>query len=269
MTTEELITMATNSRNLGTQSHLLSASYHIPEKEANSLILSRFYDRVHDRGDIQPNKVDWMVTFSRKDVQRSLNNEYHFKAEHVDDGYSMDDITNINHSTNDQYSQLSDEVLEQIFPDTRSREFVKSILSSGKEETMATFNLTKQQFNSRLNHKVKYCHDHSELINRVLNTDERKELIKQQRLIQVLLDDVSNSGIDDQGLNVMIATLFEYYPQLHNWLEDSKEQLRLKYEAMVVNNFVNSGKDGRLFLQYLYQRLDSINEKLEGSNIND
>lgn len=261
MTTEELITMAINSRNLQTQSHVLSSTYHIPSSEANSLILSRFYDRVHDR-DIQPNKVDWIVTFSRKDVQRSLNNEYRYKAEHVNDGYQMDSLAN---PSTEVAEELSDDVLEQIFPDTRSREFVQSILSSGKKETMAKFGLTRQQFNSRLNHRIKYCHDHSELINRVLNTDERKELIKQQRLIQVLLDDVSNYEIDDQGLNVMIATFFDYYPQLHNWLEDAKEfsNGKLKFEARVVNDFTNSGKDGRLFLCYLYGRLDSIKEQLE------
>jgi len=266
MTTEELITMATNSRNLSTQSHLLSASYHIPAEEANSLILSRFYDRVNDR-DIQPDKVDWIITFSRKDVQRKLNNEASYRNQHVSDGIEMDAITNP--STDDQYSQLSDEVLKQIFPDTRSREFVQSVLSSGKKETMDTFGLTKQQFNSRLNHRIKYCHDHSALINRVLATDERKELIKQQRLIQVLLDDVDNPSIDDQGLNVMIETFFDYYPVLHDWLEDAKEQLRLKYEREVVNDFTGAGRDSRLFICYLYGRLNEINTQLKGSNNND
>lgn len=266
MTTEELITMATNSRNLKTQSHVLSSTYRIPAEEANSLILSRFYERVHAR-DIQPDKVDWIVTFSRKDVQRKLNNEASYHNQHVSDDIEMDAI--ITPSTDEQYSQLSDDVLTKIFPDSRSREFVQSVLNSGKEETMATFNLTKQQFNSRLNHKVKYCHDHSALINRVLATDERKELIKQQRLIQVLLYDLDNPLITDQDLNEMIATFFDYYPQLHDWLENSKQQLGLKYERNVTNNFTNSGNDGRLFLQYLYGRLDSINNQLEGSNIND
>lgn len=264
MTTEELVTKAINSRNLQTQSHLLSVNYHIPATEANSLILTRFYDRVHGR-DIQPDKVDWIVTFSRKDVQRTLGNEYQYKADHVDDGVEMDDIAN---PSTEVATELSDDVLEQIFPDTRSREFVQSVLTSGKEETMATFNLTRQQFNSRLNHRIKYCHEHSDLINRVLDTDERKELVKKQRLIQIILDDVSNSEIDDQGLNVMIATFFDYYPVLHYYLEDTKKQLGLRYEAQVVNDFTNSGKDGRLFLQFLYGRLDEINNQLKGSNSN-
>ncbi len=263
MTTEELITMATSSRNLRTQSHLLSASYHITDDEANSLILTRVYERIHDR-DIQPDKVDWIITFSRKDVQRKLNNEYQYKDDHIDDGYQMDSLANP--SADYGYSQLSEEVMTKIFPDSRSREFVQSVLATGKEETMNKFELTKQQFNSRLNHRVKYCHDHSDLINRVLATDERKELIKQQRLIKVLLADVDNPEIDDQGLNVMIATFFDYYPVLHDWLENSKEKLGLKYESKVVNDFTNSDNDGRLFLQYLYGRLDSINERLKGSN---
>ena len=265
MTTEELITMATNSRNLQTQSHVLSSTYRIPAEEANSLILSRFYDRVHDRGDIQPDKVDWIVTFSRKDVQRSLGNEHRYKAEHVDDGYSMDSLAN---PSSEVATELSDEVLRSIFPDDRSFSFVSEVLKHGKQQAMDTFGLTKQQFNSRLNHRIKYCHDHSDLINRVLDTDERKELIKQQRLIQVLLDDVSNPEIDDQGLNVMIATFFDYYPIMHDWLEDAKEfsNGKLKFESRVVNNFTNSGKDGRLFLCYLYQKLDEINSKLKGSN---
>lgn len=262
MTTEELITMATNSRNLQTQSHVLSVNYHIPASEANNLILSRFYDRVHDR-DIQPDKVDWIVTFSRKDVQRTLNNEYQYKSEHVDDGVEIENVTN---PSMEVAEELSDEVLEQIFPDSRSREFVQSILNSGKEETMATFNLTRQQFNSRLNHRIKYCHDHSDLINRVLNTNERKLMESEKQLISILLDDVDNPEIDDQGLNVMVTTFFDYYLVLHDWLEDAKEQLGLKYEAKVVNDFTNSGKDGRLFLCYLYGRLDSINEQLKGSN---
>lgn len=263
MTTEELIAMATNSRNLQTQSHVLSVNYHIPAKEANSLILTRFYDRVRDR-DIQPDKVDWIVTFSRKDVQRTLNNDYQYKSEHINDGVEIENVTN---PSMEVATELSEGVLEQIFPDSRSREFVQSVLSSGKEETMATFNLTRQQFNSRLNHRIKYCHDHSDLINRILNTEERKELIKQKRLIEVLLDDVDNPEIDDWGLNTMITTFFDYYPaELHDWLEDAKEQLGLKYEARVVNDFTGAGRDSRLFLQYLYGRLDEINNKLKGSN---
>jgi len=248
------------TRNFSTQAHILANDFHLSIKDSESLLLERIYHRLQSGKEFN----DWVTTWSRKDCERSLNNEYRYKAEHIDDGYSMDDITNP--STDDQYSQLSDEVLKQIFPDTRSREFVQSVLSSGKKETMDTFGLTKQQFNSRLNHRIKYCHDHSALINRVLATDERKELIKQQRLIQVLLDDVDNPSIDDQGLNVMIETFFDYYPVLHDWLEDAKEQLRLKYERSVIISFSNSGKDGRLFLQYLYGRLDSINNQLKGSN---
>lgn len=262
MTTEELITMATNSRNLNTQSHLLSVNYHIPATEANSLILSRFYDRIHDR-DIQPDKVDWIVTFSRKDVQRTLNNEYQYKAEHVDDGYQMDSLAN---PSNEVAEELSDDVLRAIFPDDRSFDFVSEVLKHGKQQAMATFGLTKQQFNSRLNHKLRYIGKHQTLVNQVLDTGERKELIKQQRLIQVLLDDVDNPEIDDWGLNTMITTFFDYYPVLHGWLEDTKERLGLKYEARVVNNFTGAGRDSRLFLQYLYGRLDEINNKLKGSN---
>lgn len=259
MTTEELITMATNSRNLQTQSHVLSSTYRIPAEEANSLILSRFYERVHDR-DIQPDKVDWIVTFSRKDVQRKFNNEASYHNQHVSDGYQMDSLVN---PSTEVATELSDDVLRAIFPDDRSFQFVSEVLEHGRKQAMATFDLTKQQFNSRLNHKVKYCHDHSALINRVLATDERTELIKQQRLIQVLLDDVSNPSIDDQGLNVMIATFFDYYSVLQDWLEDAKEQLGLKFETNVVNNFTGAGLDSRLFLQYLYERLGSINEQLE------
>jgi len=259
MTAEELIIMATNSRNLQTQSHVLSSTYRIPASEANSLILTRFYERVHDR-DIQPDKVDWIVTFSRKDVQRKLNNEYRYKAEHIDDGYQMDSLAN---PSTEVATELSDDVLRAIFKDDRSFQFVSEVLNHGKEETMDAFGLTRQKFNSRLNHKIKYCHDHSALINRVLATDERKELIKQQRLIKVLLDDVDNPLITDQDLNEMVATFFNYYPVLHDWLGDAKEQLGLQYEREVVNNFTNSDKDGRLFLCYLYQKLDSINNQLE------
>lgn len=265
MTTEELVTMATNSRNLNTQSHLLSSTYHIPASEANSLILTRFYERVNGR-DIQPDKVDWIVTFSRKDVQRTLGNEASYHNQHVSDGIELDDIAN---PSSEVATELSDEVLRSIFPDDRSFQFVSEVLQHGKQQAMTTFSLSKQQFNSRLNHRIKYCHDHSDLINRVLDTDERKELAKQQRLIQVLLDDVDNSEIDDQGLNVMIETFFDYYPVLHDWLEDTKEQLGLVNEAMVVNDFINSGKDGRNFLCYLYQKLEEINNQLKGSNSNE
>lgn len=247
------------TRNFSTQSHILANDFNLSSKDAESLLLERIYHRLQSGKEFN----DWVTTFSRKDCERSLGNEARYKAEHVDDGYQMDSLVN---PSTEVAEELSDDVLEQIFPDSRSRAFVQSVLSSGKKETMSSFGLTKQQFNSRLNHRIKYCHDHSALINRVLATDERKALIKQQRLIQVLLDDVDNPEIDDQGLNVMIATFFDYYPVLHDWLEDAKEQFGLRYEHKVVDNFTNSGKDGRLFLQYLYQQLDSINERLKGSN---
>lgn len=250
------------TKNFSTQSHILANDFHLSNEDAKSLLLERVYHRLQSGKEFN----DWIVTFSRKDCERTLGNEYRYKAEHVDDGVEMDDITN---PSTEVATELSDEVLAKIFPNDRSFQFVTEVLKHGKKETMDNFGLTKQQFNSRLNHRIKYCHDHSELINRVLATDERKELVKQQRLIQVILDDVSNPEIDDQGLNVMIATFFDYYPVLHDYLEDAKEQLGLKYEARVVTDFTNSGKDGRLFLCYLYKQLDSINSQLKGSNDND
>lgn len=247
------------TKNFSTQAHILANDFHISNKDAESLLLERIYHRLQSGKEFN----DWITTWSRKDCERSLGNEARYKAEHVDDGYQMDSLAN---PSMEVATELSEGVLEQIFPDSRSREFVQSILNSGKEETMATFNLTRQQFNSRLNHRIKYCHDHSDLINRVLNTNERKLMESEKQLISILLDDVDNPEIDDQGLNVMVTTFFDYYLVLHDWLEDAKEQLGLKYEAKVVNDFTNSGKDGRLFLCYLYGRLDSINEQLKGSN---
>lgn len=250
------------TQNFSTQVHILANDFHLSNKDAEAMLLERVYHRLQSGKEFN----DWVTTWSRKDCERSLGNETRYKADHIDDGYQMDNIAN---PSTEVATELSDDVLHAIFKDDRSFSFVSEVLKHGKREVMASFNLTKQQFNSRLNHRIKYLHDHSDLINRVLNTDERKELIKKQRLIEVLLDDIDNPEIDNQGLNVMIATFFDYYPVLNDWLEDSKEKLGLKYEATVVNDFTNSGKDGRLFLQYLYQKLNSINSQLEGSNIND
>lgn len=250
------------TKNFSTQSHILANDFHLSNKDADAMLLERVYHRLQSGKEFN----DWIVTFSRKDCERSLGNEYRYKSEHIDDGYQMDDIAN---PSTEVATELSDKVLAKIFPNDRSFQFVSEVLKHGKQQAMDTFGLTKQQFNSRMNHKLQYIDKHSALINRVLDTEERKELIKQQRLIQVLLDDVDNPEIDDQGLNVMVATFFDYYPQLHNWLENAKEELGLKYEAKVVNNFTNSGKDGRLFLQYLYQQLDFINNQLKGSSSND
>lgn len=250
------------TKNFSTQSHILANDFHLSNEDASTLLLERIYHRLKSGKEFN----DWVTTWSRKDCERSLGNEYQYKAEHIDDGYQMDDIAN---PSAEVATELSDDVLRAIFPDDRSFQFVSEVLKHGRKQAMTTFNLTRQQFNSRLNHKIKYCHDHSALINRVLATDERKELIKQQRLIQVLLDDIDNPEIDDQGLNVMIATFFDYYPVLHDWLENSKEQLGLQYEREVVNSFTGAGRDSRLFLCYLYQKLDSINSQLKGSNNND
>jgi len=244
------------TKNFSTQSHILANDFHLSNEDAKYLLLERIYHRLKSGKEFN----DWIVTWSRKDCERTLGNEYKYKAEHVSDGYQMESLVN---PSTEVATELSDDVLRAIFPDDRSFQFVSEVLEHGRKQAMATFDLTKQQFNSRLNHKVKYCHDHSDLINRVLSTDERKELIKQQRLIKVLLDDVDNPEIDDQGLNTMIATFFDYYPQLNDWLGDASEQLGLRYEREVVNNFTNSGKDGRLFLCYLYQRIDSIDNQLE------
>mgnify|MGYP003361785915 CR=1 FL=1 len=246
------------TKNFSTQSHILANDFHLSNKDAESLLLERVYHRLQSGKEFN----DWIVTWSRKDCERTLGNEYKYKAEHVDDGYQMDDIAN---PSTEVSTELSDDVLRVIFKDNRSFQFVSEVLKHGKEETMDAFRLTKQKFNSRLNHKIKYCHDHSDLINLVLATDERKELIKQQRLIQVLLDDVSNPELTDQDLNEMVATFFNYYPVLHDWLGDASERLGLRYQREVVNNFTNSGKDGRLFLCYLYQKMDSINSQLKGS----
>lgn len=247
------------TKNFSTQAHILANDFHISNKDAESLLLERIYHRLQSGKEFN----DWITTWSRKDCERSLGNEASYHNQHVSDGIEMDSLAN---PSNEVAEELSDDVLRSIFPNYRSFQFVSEVLKHGKQQAMATFGLTKQQFNSRLNHRIKYCHDHSALINRVLDTDERKELIKQQRLIQVLLDDVSNPEIDDWGLNTMITTFFDYYPVLHDWLEDTKEQLGLKYEREVVNDFTNSGKDGRLFLQCLYQKLDDINSQLKGSN---
>ncbi|MHA6973955.1 hypothetical protein [Levilactobacillus brevis] len=246
--------------NFSTQAHILASDFHLSNKDAESLLLERIYHRLQSGKEFN----DWVTTWSRKDCERTLGNEYRYNAEHVDDGYQMDDITN---PSSEVATELSDEVLSQIFPDSRSREFVSEVLKHGKQQAMATFGLTKQQFNSRLNHKLRYIDRHSALINQVLATDERKSMESEKQLIELFLNDMDNPLLeDDDDLNSVIRTLFNIHPVLHDWLDDAKEQLGLKYEREVVNNFTNSGKDGRLFLQYLYQQLDEIDTQLKGSN---
>jgi len=88
----------------------------------------------------------------------------------------------------------------------------------------------------------------------------------EKQLIELFLDDIDSPLLeDDDDLNSAVRTFFGYHSILHDWLENAKESSNgeLKYEAKVVNDFTNSGKDGRLFLQYMYGRLDEINEQLE------
>jgi len=120
------------TRNFSTQAHILANDFHLSIKDSESLLLERIYHRLQSGKEFN----DWVTTWSRKDCERSLNNEYRYKAEHVDDGYQMDSLAN---PSTEVAEELSDDVLEQIFPDSRSREFVQSVLSSGKEETMDAF----------------------------------------------------------------------------------------------------------------------------------
>ena len=86
----------------------------------------------------------------------------------------------------------------------------------------------------------------------------------EKALIELFLDDIDSPGLeDDADPNSAVRTFFNYHLILHDYLEDSKEELGLKFETNVVNNFTGAGLDSRLFLQYLYGRLDSINNQLE------
>lgn len=256
---DELLTYVMGTRNFATQAHILANDFHLSNKDAESLLLERIYHRLQSGKEFN----NWVTTWSRKDCERSLGNEHKYKSDHIDDSFEMDSLANP--GSTEVATELSDEVLRAIFPDDRSFQFVSEVLKHGKQQAMNTFGLTKQQFNSRLNHRLKYLDKHQELLNKIVYTDERKELKAEQECINEFFK-LLDSPLSDPVLNRIIEKLFTHHDFMNDYLDRATKEYQLKYQAKVVHDFMNGGLDSRKFIQFLYNRVTKLDNQLNGSD---
>ena len=259
----EVLLRAKSTRNFETQAHNLSNHFNLSSCTSEAMLLERVYERLlnKDISQVTTNELSWMITWSEKDIERSLSKDTSWYKEHCTNDDVLIDTMPVQDTG---YQEITNEQLRQIFLDNRSREFVQSILNVGKEETMQRFELTKHQFNSRLNHKLQYLDNHQQLLDRVLATDTKKEMIKEYQVVQDLLDIINTPTLSDEVINAIIQQAFGKYSFLHDYLDTCTQLYHLKYQGEVVQHFMQGSIDSDKFLCYLYQQSSVLDAQLKG-----
>lgn len=253
---DELLRYVMGTRNFTTQRNNLANHFGISDGTSASLLLEQVYERLKNKqlSDVTPNELSWLVTWSEKDCERDLFKDVQWYQEEVLDA--------VPYKTIEGTRVVPEETLKVIFPDKRSREFVQSVLEFGKEETMQKYHLSKHQFNSRLNHRIHYLDKHQDVINRIVNTDQHKLLVKQQQVVHDLLTIIGTPTLSDEVINSIVHEAFTKYPFMTDYLDQATTEYQLKYQAKVVNDFMNGKYDTRLFISFLYKRANQLDTLL-------
>lgn len=142
-------------------------------------------------------------------------------------------------------------LLQEMFKNKATRDWVGSVLIVGKSETMVRFNQTQRQFNSKLIKVCKYARQHR---HQQSNSNAKElELLKEYI---TLVDDAASDG------------------QVGQWIYEHKESSSLsqivdnsliKFQGKVLKDFVNSGVDRYTFNELMHARYIKLEQQLKES----
>lgn len=208
-------------------------------------------------------KLNMKIVYSYKDLQRQHFNDYQKEAKKmnqleagVEESYTID-LSTVNKDTKEQVVEL----LPDLFREQATRDFIQSVLTVGKLETMKTMELDNKQFNQKMRQIDKYAKKHQEKFIGFVQSKRDKELIDEEKELSKLKDLIEDE--DMYNSENMQQELKELDENLLTTLLDDKGY---KHPGHLVENWdtpLGYRQDEYLFINKLYKRLDELAKQLK------
>lgn len=265
---DELVQAILQSRTFKTNQHQLANALNINDQEAKAELLDKVINgrlRGQDPHELT-RKIKhndpvslWKITYAKRDLQAHYFHQLNKQAGVTNqlkslatESYSMD-------SHEDELDlETIKEMLPQLFPIAKTRDFIISVLKVGKEETMSQLDMTSRAFGQKLKGIQHYATDHRLKFNKVAKQQANQEASSEIELLKTMTDLIESEEFQDAQLTEILKEP-EFIAEA-NELVDCPE---IKSQYAVVYQFdLAYPLDKYVFINNVYSRLEELNKEV-------
>ncbi|WP_461223812.1 hypothetical protein [Lacticaseibacillus suihuaensis] len=143
-------------------------------------------------------------------------------------------------------------IVEAVFANTATRQWIESVLTSGKAETMSRYNMSPRQFSKKMADVCARLKSHQSTIDRVRAGYKRLPLIAEQTALTQLVSIVESEDYTDDTVQEWI----NIHPMLANDLVDDPA---IKHQRKLIESFANAGNtDKYRMVNNVYKRIHMV-----------
>lgn len=174
--------------------------------------------------------LGWRIHYARKDISRRKHHAD--QAEHE----LTEQIVLSGPNQSGQSEMVSPDITRALdmaplmFSNHQTQDWVQSLLTNGKQDTMLAFHQTDRQFNNKLRNVATYCNSHR---NRSVSY-QRQEQAQQQAKELAILDGWNTLMADEDTSDVDIALWIKLH---RRYVEPLVNKSNIRFQGLVINDF--------------------------------
>lgn len=214
-------------------------------------------DKVTTAIEEQAPELGWRVHYAKKDVARRKHHADRAERDLVEEiGVEQNEVEQIEPVQPDVTRALN--MAPSMFTNHTTRDWVQSLLTNGKQDTMLAFHQSDRQFSNKLRNVAAYCNSHR---NRSVSY-QRQEQAQHQAKELAILDGwnclMADPDTDDTDVATWIALHRHYVEPLVN-------KSNIRFQGLVINDFCRAPNLDKYrlanLLAHQYEQLQRGNEK--------
>lgn len=265
---DELVQAILQSRTFKTNQHQLANALHINDQEAKAELLDkvmngrfRGLDAKEEAYKVRHNDPVslWKITYAKRDLQAHYFHQLNKQAGVTN---QLKSLATESYSMEPDEDELDLEAIKEMLPDlfpiAKTRDFIMLVLTVGKEETMARLNMTSRAFGQKVKGIQHYATDHRLKFNKVAKQQEDQEATNEIELLKAITDLVESEGFEDDQLTELLKEP-EFLAEA-NELVDCPE-IKSQY-AIVYQFHLAYQEDKYTFVNNVYARLVELEKEV-------
>lgn len=203
-------------------------------------------------------ELGWRVHYARKDVARRKHHAD--QAEHE----LTEQIVLSGPNQSGQSEMVSPDITRALdmapsmFSNHQTQQWVQSLLTNGKQDTMLAFGQSDRQFNNKLRNVAAYCNSHR---NRSVSY-QRQEQAQHQAKELAILENWNQLMADEDTTDLDIALWIKVH---RRYVEPLVNKSLIRYQGLVMNDFCRAPNLDKYrfanILAHCYEQIQRGNEK--------
>lgn len=179
---------------------------------------------------VPPVEMQWKIAFAKKDISRRKHHddlvEHELTEQIVLSG--PNEVEQIEPVQTDVARAL--DMAPSMFTNHQTQDWVQSLLTSGKRDTMVQFHQNDRQFSNKLRNVAAYCNSHR---NRSVSY-QRQEQAQQQAKELAILEGWNVLMADEDTDDTDIATWIALH---RHYVEPLVDKSSIRFQGLVMNDF--------------------------------